>query len=204
MTLAERLLSDFEPYLDDDDGTLPMFTSAVTSPLEDLEAIAQPSDQGVGFSSLLDPDRAPSEYLEWLGQAVGVAIATGKAEDAARESIKHPAGWRTGAPDSIIAAVRPTLVPVDPDIPATVIVLERTSGGWAAGDNPWHLTVATFTDETPDTAAALAAALSQKDIGNIMSVVQIAHWVYLTVLSSRTTYADVVSHFATYNALAAG
>jgi hypothetical protein len=204
MTLAERFLSDFEPYLDDDDGTLPMFTTAVTSPLEDLETIAQPDDQGVGFSSLLDPDRAPADYLEWLGQAVGTAIARGTAEDVARDAIKHPAGWRTGTVASIIAAVQPTLVPVDPSIPATVIVLERTSGGWSSTDNPWHLTVATFTDETPDAAAATVAALSQKDIGNIMNVVQIAHWVYLTVLTSRTTYADVVSHFATYNALAAG
>lgn len=204
MTLAERYLADFQPYLDDDDGTLPMFTVAVTRPLEDLDAIAQATDDAPGFSTLLNPDTAPAEYLAWLGQMVGVRIAQGTSEAAARAAIRAPAGWRRGTVQAIKDTVAQTLVPVDPDVPATVILLERTSGGWSASDNAYHLTVATFTDETPDTAATLAAALSQKAIGNIMSVVQIAHWVYITVLSSRTTYNDVVSHFATYNALKAG
>lgn len=204
MTLAERFLAEFEPYLADDDGTLQMLASALMGPLEDLQAVSQASDTDEGFGTLLDVDQVPAEFLAWLGQAVGVTIPRGTSDAAARAQIRTPAGWRRGSVDAIKATVAPTLVPANPAVPATVIVLERTSGVWSASDNPWHLTVATFTDETPNPTATTAAALSQKDIGNQMLVVQIAHWVYITLLTSRTTYNDVLSHFATYNALAAG
>lgn len=204
MTLAERFLADQEPYLADDDGSLPAWWSAIAGPLEDLDALAQATDTDPGFGTLLDADTVPYDYLRWFGQAVGVSIPRGSPEASARASVQTPAGLRRGTLDAIKAAVLPTLVPVNPLVPATVIILERTAGGWDAADNPYHLTVATFTDETPSPSTTQAAALSQKPIGNIMDVVQISHWVMLTILANYASFDAVKAAFPTFNALKAG
>lgn len=200
MTLAQRVLDEeLAPYLDDDDGSLVTLTRATYGPLEEVDAIARPTETSPGWSSILDPATAPASFLRWLGQFVGVTLPRGFDEATARSQIATPAGWRRGTPGAITAAVRPLLTGTQ-----TVIILERTSGGWSSTDNPHHFTVATFTDETPDAAAVAAAVAAQKPAGLITSVVQIAHWVYITLIGHDATYTATTTEFATYDALKAG
>lgn len=192
MTALDSLTADFQPYLVDDDGSLQTFLQALSGGFEQIDSVIRDTDDGPGWSALLDANRCPVWALRWLGQLVGVAIVPGTPEEAARNAIRTPAGWRRGTPQAIIDAVRPTLTGTQ-----TVILLERDT-------DAYHLTVATFTDETPDTAATEAAALSQKPAGLLMDVVTTAHWAYITLATSEASYTALAAAFADYTALAAG
>jgi hypothetical protein len=193
VTALDSLLADFAPYLvDDDDGSLATYLEALSRGFEQIDSVVRDTDAGPGWSAMLDADRAPTWALRWLGQLVGVQIAPGQDESVARQAIRTPAGWRRGTPQAIIDAVKQTLTGTQ-----TVILLERDTGAY-------HLTVATFTDETPDTAATEAAALSQKPAGLLMDVVTISHWAYITMNAGYATYTALNAAFATYNALNAG
>jgi hypothetical protein len=193
VTVADQVLSEeLAPYVDDDDGSLVAFTRAVYDPLNEADAVARPSDTDAGWSAILDVNRAPVSFPRWLGQFVGVSLPRGFTELSGRQQIATPAGWKRGTPDAIRAAVQPLLTGSQ-----TVLVLERTT-------DAHHFTVATFTDETPDTAAVTAAVNAQKPAGLIVSVITIAHWVYITLITHDATYSAVTTEFATYNALKAG
>lgn len=192
MTALDSLLADFAPYLADDDGSLATYLEALSRGYEQVDSVVRDTDAGPGWSAMLDANRAPTWALRWLGQLVGVQVPPGQPEALSRNAIRTPAGWRRGTPQAIIDAVRPTLTGTQ-----TVILLERDT-------DPYHLTVATFTDETPNTAATDAAALAQKPAGLLMDVVDISHWAYITMNTGYATYTALNAAFATYNALNAG
>jgi hypothetical protein len=157
------------------------------------------TDDAPGWAILLDADRAPTWALGWLGQLVGVQVPRGQDPELSREAIRTPAGWRRGTPGAITDAVRPLLTGS-----RSVWLLERQPGAWAAADNPYHFTVRTFTDETPNPAAVVTAVEAQRPAGMVALVQQIAHNSYATRETTYATYAAAETALATYTAAETG
>lgn len=192
MTALDLQLEAFQPYLADDDGSLVTFLTALTLGYEVVDQVVRDTDDGPGWSILLDVERAPAWALRWLGQFTGTRIAPGSPEAASRQAIRTPAGWRRGTPQAIIDAVRPTLTGTQ-----TVLILERDTDEYA-------LTVATYTTETPDTAATTAAALSQKPGGLQMTVITTDPHTWATLVAHRATWTATVAAFSTWADVVAG
>lgn len=111
-----------------------------------------------GYSQMLDVERAPVAVLPYLAQFVGAAVTVGAPEEQQRDEVRRKAGQARGRPASLISAVQATLTG-----DRTVRLIERVGG------NAWQVVVITRTAETPDAAATLKAALSQKPIGIVLT-----------------------------------
>lgn len=122
--------------------------------------IVRDSDDGPGWSSLMDPARCPDWALPWLAQFAGVRLANGLTADQQRAQIATPPPFLRGTRQAMIDMVADTLTGTK-----TVRVLERVGG------DAYALTIATRTSETPDAASAEAAARAQKPIGLILTFV---------------------------------
>jgi hypothetical protein len=153
-------------------------------PLHDL---VRDTDEGPGWSPLLDPARAPAWALPWLAQLAGVTLTPGAPRrrvargdhQPARVSPRHPAGDRRR--DRADADRRPA------------VTLRERDGG------PWLITVITYTAETPDPAAAERAARSQKPAGLLMTFRVDPGWRrrQLEATYSTRTVGDIEAAFAT-------
>jgi hypothetical protein len=199
VTALDSLLADFEPYLVDDDGSLATFLAAMAAGFEPVDEVVRDTDAGPGWSQILDPNRAPAWALGWLAQLVGIALPKGTPEATARSLIRTPAGWRRGSVGAIQDAARPLLTGSQ-----MVLVIERTSGTWAAADDPYHFTVATYTDETPNPAAVVAAVNAQTPAGLVGNVITTSHHTWLSLVAHYATWADVKAAFPTWAAVETG
>lgn len=123
-----------------------------------LHDIVRDADDGPGWSSVLDPARAPVWALPWLAQFAGVRLTPGLTETQQRAQITTPPPFERGSRQAMIDTVAATLTGTK-----LVRVLERVGG------DAYALTVITRTSETPNAAAAEAAARSQKPIGLILT-----------------------------------
>lgn len=199
MTATQDLRDAFAPYFVDDDGSLDALLSGMAVGMEPVDLVVRDSDAWPGWAIMLDANRAPDWALRWLGQLVGVRVAPTTLPAVARAAILAHTRWRRGTVGAIVADVAPLLTGT-----RTVIVLERQPGAWPAADNPYHYTVRTFTDETPNPAAVAAAVAAQKPAGMIALVQQVARNSYATQEAAHATYADAEAAFTTYADAEAG
>lgn len=142
---------------EDTDWTLLLFVDSVGRLLHDVELLARDTEDVPGWSSILDPDAAPVVYLPWLAQFVGVSWAATPTEANQRLRIANREGQARGTLAALIAAVQSTL-----DEPKQVTVDERYL------DDAYRLRVVTYTSQTPDSDATLAAILRQKPAGIVL------------------------------------
>jgi len=173
------------------DESLLAFCRALLHPLERTSALIRDSDAGPGWSALLDPSRAPASALPYLAQFVGVRVTRGAASGQQREEIVNAAGFRRGRPASIVAAVAATLTG-----DRTVILTERVDG------EAYQLLVQTYTDQTPDAAAAEAAARAQKPAGIVLTFEVVDGQTYAQLAGRFETYADLAAEYADYAEMA--
>ena len=184
---AYRLLPDYVRVVDPstDYATL-RFTAASVAGLEralDTLTLADPGTSVSGTCELVNAAAAPRRFLPWLGWLVGVNTS-GIADAYVRDAIANAAATqRRGSIGSIRDAVQRTL-----------------TGGrncrmyWnVSGVDPYLITVLTLTAETPDTAAALAAAWTEKPAGMDLEL----------QTAAGATWADVVAAYPTWNAVVA-
>jgi hypothetical protein len=176
VSVATRLLGDLGPVLNAD---LESYLRACAQTFEDVDALARDDPPWCGWSVVLDPAACPAAGLPWLAQFVGVELAPGTDEASARAAIAQHAGWRRGTPAAIEAAVKPTLTG------SRFAYLDERVGGDA-----YAAMITTRTDETPDPAATLAAAMAAKPAGILLT----------QQLVSGTTYDELDGRYATYNA----
>lgn len=139
-----------------------------------------------GWSIMLDVDRAPTSALPWLGQFVGVRLSfrlpgetTEQWTARMRQRIRNKEGFDRGSVPAIVAAAQQYLTGTK-----TVMLDERDTG-------PYHFSVFTFSDETPNPGVVQSALLGQKPAGVMMSYAAI----------SRHSYGELDANFATYAAL---
>jgi hypothetical protein len=156
-----QVWSDSEPALD-------AIAAALMAPVELVDQVVRDTATIPAWQAIRDPDAAPAEFLPWLAQHVGVQLQPGDSEVAQRARISQTAGFDAGTVKAIVTNVQRTLTGTK-----TVRVLERVSG------DPWAMTVITRTSETPDAAAAQAAALEQTPA-----------WIVLTFVTSNAPLID--------------
>jgi hypothetical protein len=148
--------------------------------VEQIWQYVSDTDDGLGWTLVMDPNRTPADALPWLGQFAGVELFPGQTEDERRAAIRDPAGFQRGTRGAMYRAVRATLTGAK-----TVQIHERVGG------DAYHLAVETLPGQTPDPAVTLNAILSQKPIGLVLDV----------STPTGQTWADVVSKHANWLAV---
>lgn len=190
---AYRLLPD---YLTRDDAgtdyTTLRLVDALTvghRPILDLLTMADPDTSASGSCEIVNAERVPREWLPWLGALLGVDVAAWPVEIARDIVAKSGDARRSGSRNAIKAAVERTL---SAPIPAPRV--------WAnfSGTDPYLISIVTNTAQTPDSVAALEAALTEKPAGMVieLQVVDAATWAEVEV--TFATWADVEAAFATW------
>lgn len=177
---AEELYARLSPLaIGDEEHGWPflLFCGAIGDLPETIRRIVRVHDDGPGYSRILSASAAPEEWLDWLGQFLGVRRVPGLDAQAMRRRITQVAGWDRGQPAAIAAAVRETLAGEK-----RVILRERDGG------DRWQLRIATFDAETPDPAATLAAALAAKPAGIKLTYDAMSGW---DIGSAEGAYATV-------------
>lgn len=139
-----------------------------------------------GWSTVMDVNRAPSEWLAWLAQFAGVRLRDGLSDADQRAWIKSTDGFRRGSPTAMVGAVQAYLTGTK-----TVYLTERHGSAY-------RLTVATKLSETPNTAQVAAAALLQKPAGIVMAVTVVNGSDYQTLRDTHDSYTDVKNTFVNY------
>jgi hypothetical protein len=152
---------------DDEDWLLLSLVDSVAHQHTSLP-ISRDSDDGPGWSALVDLERAPAEGLGYLGQFRGVDLDPNLDDASQRIRIKETAGSKRGSPDAIKGAARQYLTGT-----REVTLYERTGSAY-------RFQLRTFTSETPDPASVVAAVNAQKPGGLL--------WEHL--MTEGVTWAD--------------
>lgn len=191
--IAVRIYDEVSPIaygdgLDGDtDYALAQFIEGWTQGMILIESIAKDTDDGPGWSSVMDPNTAPATFLDWLAQFAGVRFIMGESEISKRTRINAMEGLRRGGPDAIKAAVQRTLTG------GKQVLFNERQGG-----NAWKLGVATLTSETPSTADTLSAILSQKPAAITLDYTSASANSYLLVRIAWDTYLEVKTGYLSY------
>jgi hypothetical protein len=165
---------------------------ALAGGLQGVEDIIRDTDEDPGWSIVLDVDRAPIEWLPWLGQFVGVRLPPGLSEEEQRARIKNTDGFQRGSPEALKAAARSYLTGSQ-----SVFFIERFG-------SPYRLRVATLITETPDPGIVERALLEQKPAGIVLTYVTVAGHDYNTLAATHVSYASLPGAYATYADMAIG
>lgn len=184
-------------YADADHGyALLHYCEAIGRTLEQVDRYVR-DDEALGLPGwgiLLDVDNAPAEALPWLAQFVGVQLVAGHTTEQTRLRIRETDGFARGTPAAIRGAARQYLTGTK-----TAEVRERYDADNPGVDSPYHLSVFTYPDETPDPAAVVRALLEQKPAGIVLKhLVVTSVSSYQGVSVYHDDYADLLASFATY------
>jgi hypothetical protein len=155
------------------------------------------SDQGspdavgytAGWSTLLDPDNCPTQFLPYLGMFVGVYIPPGTADATARSLIKNEAGWARGTAAAIVAAAQRNLIGTQ-----SVSLLERTP-------DPYSFNLVVRPEECQNPAALTAAVNAVKPAGVVWTLVLTDTWDIFQMEASQGTLSALEGNFATITGL---
>lgn len=192
----EELYSSLGPVADQDSANnwaLLKYCGAIASMFDQIETIARDTAAGApGWSNLLDPDNCPPELLAFLGQFVGVLPDKTLSVAAQRSSVKSLASFNRGTPAALKAAAAQYLSGTK-----SVFVSERY------GSDAYQMYVATYASETADSAKVLAAILSQKPAGIVLTYVVSAGYTYDIVKGEFNNYTALKAGYATYGGMTA-
>lgn len=134
-----------------------LLVGAVGKALGEFFDLVRDTDAGPGWSAFYDPDRTPVWALPWLAQHVGVTLTPGLSEQQQRDRITSPPAFERGTLTGMQKAAQQTLSGNQ------YVFLKEREG------SPYRVTIVTRTSETPDAAATIAAARSQKPAGLILT-----------------------------------
>jgi hypothetical protein len=141
--LAEQVYAELWPLQpgDEDRGwALLLLVGLLAQPFAEVDELVTD-----GWSILFDVDRTPGKWLDRPASMIGARPPEGLTDDQRREHIKNVGGPQRGMPAAIVAAARAQLIGEQ-----RVTFLERDGNAW------WD-TLITYTSETPDPAAVVAA-----------------------------------------------
>jgi hypothetical protein len=180
-----RLLPDY--IRDADPGTLSSFlgkaTAAGMGPALRLADVGDPDTSVTGTAELANPAAAPRTWLRWLAWLVGINL-DGIPDAEKRAAISQASSLqRRGSKRAIIRATQRELTG------------SKSCRVYAnlSGTDPYLITVVTLTSQTPDSAAALAAAVTEKPAGIDLILQDV----------TGATYAELAAEYADYDAVAA-
>lgn len=150
--------------------------------------LSRDTDDGPGWSKLLDLDNGPDSAVAYQGQFVGITINPADPATTSRNLIRDRPAWKRGRPASMIAAVQATLTGSQ-----SCVLLERDS-------SPYHATVQVWRAQMPDEAATRAALALNKP-GPVIVDLQILDGPTYGVIRSALPTDDYVTReteFPTY------
>ena len=200
-TFAGRLFDAMAPlgqYDPDNQWSLLTYCNAIGTMFQLVEDWVRDTEDGPGWSSLLDLERCPPEALAWLAQFVGVRLLPGATDADSRERIGNTDGFNRGTVAALRAACWNTLTGS-----RSVFLWERDGDPAQVPEYAYHLTVVTYADQTPDPVATRKALLAQKPGGLVLDYVVISGQTYQQVADRFDTYADVKAAYRTYGEMAA-
>jgi hypothetical protein len=193
-TAGQRLYDSLAPLMQEDaaNGNAgQILCGALATMLDPVVSVVSDGQDGAlpGWAPAFDPIGNP-DWLDWMGQFVGVTRPTGMADAAMATLVQHPTGFNRGSLAAITTAVQATLT-------GTKTVLINTRVGAA----PFVMTVATFTSETPNSQATLLALQSQIPawmqftystvVGGTYAVLAASHASYTLMEAAHTHYSDI-------------
>lgn len=189
-TVADELYTALLPlaYADAQNAdALWKFCCAIGGFLQDIEDMAR--DDGVvpGWAKIMQAETAPVQSLDWLGQLMGVQPIGGLSVEQRRERIVNRAGFGRGSQSAMIAAAQLYLTGTK-----TVNLSERDTSAY-------HMSVSTYTSETPDSVMVLEALISQKPAGIQLTYSTVPGQTYSQLLANHATYTLVNSFYTDYN-----
>jgi hypothetical protein len=158
--IAERIYEEIAPvtvFDEENDWALLHFIHAWTNAMMAVEEVARDTDEGPGWSSVLDPDRAPAMFLDFLSALVGSRGYKGEPDDHKRIRINGMTGLRRGSSQAMRAAAIRYLTG------SKYLVFHERAG------SAWRLHIRTLDSETPDEAQVLSELQSQKPAGIVMT-----------------------------------
>lgn len=175
-SFTQSLFDLLQPMFYDDwnqSHALATYLSGLGLNFEIVEEYARDSDDGkIGYSILVDATRVPDEAITWLGQFVGIQITQGLPPAQQREQLVGLGNWKRGTVAALQAAPLPFLTGSQ-----TVIVKERDT-------SPYHFEVITYASETLDSTKVLAALVTQKPGGLMMTYIVFSGQKAFTMRSS--------------------
>jgi len=177
-SFTQSLVDQLEPmfYADPVNGNalLIYLTGLGNELFQEVQDWSSDTDLGQpGYSILLDATRVPDEAIAYLAQFVGVQVTKGMSYADQRTQLVGLANWKRGTVAAIQAAPLPFLTGSQ-----TVIVKERFN------NNPYALEVMTYASETTDQNKVLAALISQKPAGLVLTYVVFSGQKAFTMRSS--------------------
>lgn len=175
-----------------------LYCEAIGSMLEQVDGYVRDNDAlGLpGWGILLDVENVPEEALGYLAQFVGVSLVSGHTAAQSRVRIASTDGFARGSIVAFRAAAMAHLTGGQ-----RVTLRERYDPANPGDDSPGHIHVTTYTDETPDSAAVLAALTAQKPAGLILHYEVQDGQDYQNLLDNHPTYQDVKDDYVDYDAV---
>jgi hypothetical protein len=191
-TVAEDLYNRLGPWrradLRNPSRPLLVLCEALMASLQPVEDVIRDTDDGPGWSVVMDPDRAPVAWLPWLSNFAGLAgfDYSGLTEADFRDLIKGGHVRLRGSRAALEAAPKPYL-----EGTKTVHFIERH------GD-AYHLTISVLASEVVDFEKVRNAVLRQKPTGIVINVNQITGGDYFTLMSTHASYTTIRNVYGTY------
>lgn len=204
-SVADELYAKLEPFHQrihqsgggrvstDEDLGWPLYIvfGGIASFWQEVDDLSRDSDDGVGWSTLLDIDRIPDKGLPYLAQFKGKTLLPGMTPDVARERIRSSDGFERGTPDAISVAAKRHLTGA-----RTAYVRERFDG------TIWSIRVVTYVDETPDPEQTFRDMLEQKPYGYVLDHSVQDAWNYEVLRVAFNDYGEIAVHYADYQGVA--
>lgn len=181
---AERIYASVLPYQGGDaDGgwLLLVLCEAAARTLGKPTEALRDDDVGSGWRRAYDPDRTPAWMLPWLAKHVGLPEIGPLSDAQVRALVRDAPRMRRGSIGAFTRAPRIFLANPNTD---RVEILERDGGAY-------RVTVATYTSQTPDPAAVLAALLEQKPAGLVLTYVVSPGWIVGVLEAAADDYPNV-------------
>jgi hypothetical protein len=192
---AYRLLPDYMRADDiGTDWTLLRYVAAASVALDqagDFLTITDPATSVTGTCEIVNAAAAPRRYLPWLGWLVGIDTSALPDPDVRAAILNSTETQRRGSMNALETAIARTLT----GSKNIRIYWNLTS------TDPYLLSVVTLTSETPDPAASLSAAWTEKPAGIDLELNTVIGSIWTEVVAEYATWNDVVAAHSTWNSL---
>lgn len=183
--------ADGREYTDEELGwPLLIFWGTIASQWQRIDDITTESDDGPGWSSLVDIDRIEDDGLPYLSQFKGAILLDGLTPEQQRERIRTVDGFSRCTAQSIKDASKRRLTGSQ-----TVHLNEREGG------NALRIGVVTYIDETPEPELTFMDMMEQKPWGYIINYQVVDAWGYEVLKVAFDDYGAVKTHYPDYEGL---
>lgn len=163
------------------------FCRSIGAQIQEVEDIIRDTPEGPGWSSIVDVNRVPVKYIDWLAQLVGVQLNELWTPEQKLLAIRDLAAWRRGTVRAMVAAGQTWLTGN-----RTIVVEEQFNG------NAYKMNVITYEAETPFPGETERAIRLQKPAGILLTYLITDGQDYLALRINNADYTEVETKFADY------